>query len=234
MLITDGAHLAEWRVDAVDSDDIRVRSGIGTPRSVSAILGMNVETLRSWSRVRGHRIPMVHTVPNERRGWPTIPLIGLAEAHVIHVLRTGVGLKLSTIADFVERVREEGDEYGLASPDLVTDKIDIYRPVDSDLERVYDGHRPLSAVVQPFLRPIRLWQDGIAGAFAPDGLPGVEIDPRFSAGRMSFRRSRVPVFAVVGALAAGEAREVVAEDYGLSMDEVELVESKQEWLASVA
>lgn len=218
----------------MDANDVRVKSGICTPAGAGAIVGMKESTLRSWTRLRGSRMPLVHVASNERRGWPTIPLIGLIEAHIIHVLRTDVGLRMRTIVDFAERLRSNNDEFGFASPDLVTDTIDIYRQEDSELERVHDGQHPLSEVVKPFLRPIGLWLDGRPGAFAPPGLPGLEIDPRFSAGRLSFARNRVPVFAVLGGLSAGESADQLASDYELTRAEVSLVETNVDWLTKVA
>lgn len=65
-------------------------------------------------------------------------------------------------------------------------------------------------------------------------IPGVIIDPRFNAGRMTFFRNKVPVFAVVGSLAGGDSVQEVMEQYGLSAQEVAAVREHREWAAKAA
>ncbi|WBB80153.1 DUF433 domain-containing protein [Micromonospora sp. WMMD882] len=49
------------------------------------------------------------------------------------------------------------------------------------------------------------------------------IDPRFGWGAPVIARTKVPVEAVVGMWRAGEPSDVVADEYGLIIDEVEQV-----------
>lgn len=216
------------------ADDIRLTSGICTPRQVSSIVGVNQGTLRSWMQANSRRSALVRSAANAHRGWPTIPLVGLVEAHVVHVLRSQIGLKMRKVADYAAYLRAQ-DPFAMASPELVTDSIDLYFANAEGLERVHDGQQPLHTVVEPFLRRISLWSDGQPGVFIPEQMEdvGVTIDPRFSAGRMTFR-NRVPLFAVAGALRAGDDVALIAEDFGLSEREVLSVDENIDWIESAA
>ena len=68
----------------------------------------------------------------------------------------------------------------------------------------------------------------------PQHVPGVTIDPRFNAGRMTFVRNRVPVFAVLGSLAGGDSVDEVMQQYGLTLQEVAAVDEHREWAATAA
>ena len=50
--------------------------------------------------------------------------------------------------------------------------------------------------------------------------PGVTVDPAIVHGRPVVTGTRVPVEAVVGALAGGSTLEEVAEDYHLTMEQI--------------
>jgi hypothetical protein len=219
----------------MDADDIRASTPICTTAEVATLVGMPTPTVYSWTRKRGHRPALVHTVANDLRGWPTIPVVGLAEAHVIRALRS-MDIRMSKIAEVVNWLRNEAnDPFALASPKLVTDGIDLYVQRDADLERAFDGQRPIKETIADHLREIDVWPDGYAGGYSPERLgPAIQIDARFSAGRMSFVRNRVPLFAVAGGLIAGDSPESVAADYGLNPDEIALVERNLDWLKEAA
>jgi uncharacterized protein (DUF433 family) len=50
--------------------------------------------------------------------------------------------------------------------------------------------------------------------------PGIVVDPAVRLGRPVIRGTRVPVDVVVGQLAAGLSPEQVAEEYGITRDDV--------------
>jgi uncharacterized protein (DUF433 family) len=58
----------------------------------------------------------------------------------------------------------------------------------------------------------------------------VTVDPRYNAGQMSFVRNRVPLFAIAGQLAAGEAVPLLMSDFGLTAEEVLDVQKHLEWI----
>lgn len=219
----------------MDADDIRASTPICTTSGVATLIGMPTPTVYSWTRARGRRPALVHTITNDRRGWPTIPVVGLAEAHVIRALRS-MDIRMSKITEVVNWLRNEAnDPFALASPRLVTDGIDLYVQRDADLERAFDGQRPIKETIADHLREIDVWPDGYAGGYSPERLgPTIQIDARFSGGRMSFVRNRVPLFAVAGGLVAGDSAESVAADYDLTRDEIALVEQNLDWLKNAA
>lgn len=51
---------------------------------------------------------------------------------------------------------------------------------------------------------------------------------------MSFRRNRIPLFAVAGLLSSGEQPAVVALEFGLAAAEVSLVVDHLAWLGQAA
>jgi len=63
----------------------------------------------------------------------------------------------------------------------------------------------------------------------------IEIDPTIQHGRPVIRGTRVPVIRILGELAGGMTREKIAEEYGVTIDDViaaidyaaELVEQEQ-------
>jgi uncharacterized protein (DUF433 family) len=78
--------------------------------------------------------------------------------------------------------------------------------------------------IQQWLHPFPLAPGGYVEAFRVPELPDVEIDPRYSSGRMRFTSTGVPVFAVHGLLSAGEPPEVVAYAFGLDVEQVRAVQ----------
>ena len=199
---------------------------------------MPLDKLYSWLRKQATRPALVHgAVPPERRGWPSLSVVGPAEAHTAHALRTRLGHRWSMhqLLDFAERARKLAP-YPLAVPKLVTDGIDAFVEHDDELSRLYDGQTPLSEIGRPYLTELVPWDDELTGSYRPPELRSdlVEIDPRFNGGRMSFVRNRVPLSVVVGAMSAGDSAADVQSDYRLTDNEVDLVEQHVPWLLQVA
>lgn len=217
-------------------DDPRVSSGILTPAQAAGLIGMKTPTLRTWTKQRGRRPVMVHTVNPRRRGWPSVPLIGLAEASSLLALRT-VGISMSLLAEAADYIRDRYDDpFALANPRLVTDGTEAFaHDLSSDeLWRIRDNQVAFTEVLREHLRPLVLDRDDYVKAYRVP-LPDVDllIEPGFSAGRMTFT-NRVPVFAVIGLLRAGEDPVSIALDYGLLPSEVESVEQHIDWLEPAA
>lgn len=131
---------------------------------------------------------------------------------------------------------ETGDPYVLARPILFTDGVDVYRRIRGDLFRVEDGQQPIEQVIANYLSKVELDSDETPVSFKVTTSSGLElsIDPRFNAGRLSITRSRAPVFAILGALEAGEPAPVVAFDYSLEAEEVSGIEQDRKWLTEIA
>lgn len=190
--------------------DPRLRP-ILTVAEVAELVQMATPTLYSWLRPAASRPPLIRGVAAvEHRGEPSLSVIGLAEVHTAHALRSH-NWTMPQLIKFARR-EQQVDPYALATPRLLTDEIDVFVEQDDELSRLWDRQIPFSEVVRPLLRELVPWEDDRTGAYRPAQLQSdlVEIDPRFNSGRMSFRRNRVPLFAVAGALRAGEDAETVA------------------------
>lgn len=223
----------------MDRHDVRATSGICTPAAVAELARMPESTLRSWMKPSGTRAdPLIHSVLTMRRGWPSIPLLGLAEASTARALRDA-RLPMRVLVEAAEYIRDHADdEFALANPRLVTDGTAAYLHdvKTDDLTRLKDGQGTFVDVVRRHLRPLIPGDDGYVAQYRVMRFATSEvvIDPRMNTGRMYFTRTGVPLFVVAGALRAGEHPAIVAEDFDLTRDEVSEVESNLEWLEAVA
>jgi uncharacterized protein (DUF433 family)/predicted DNA-binding transcriptional regulator AlpA len=217
----------------MDGTDPRATAPILTPQEVSALVGMPVSTVYSWMHPTRTRPALIHNIEPEVRGWPRIPLVGLAEASVLRAMREQ-GVRMSEIGAAVLYLRERGGEFALGNPHLVTDGVSALLTSDHGLETLLSGQGVLVETVLEHLHPFTLAPDGFVRAYVVPRLEGVEIDPRFASGRMRFTRTGVPLFAVAGLLSAGDPAEVVADEFELSRGEVELVREHLPWLSTVA
>lgn len=218
----------------MDAKDVRAVAPICCPSDLSGLVGMPLSTVYSWMRPTRTRPALIHHVVPAVRGWPTIPLIGLAEASVLRALREG-GMKMPEIAAAVTHLREQSGEFALGSPGLVHDGVvALLEDPEGGLATLRGGQGVLVQAVRQHLHPFTLAPDGFVQAFLVPRLPGVEMDPRYSSGRMRFTRTGVPLFAVTGLLEAGDSPESVADEYELRVNEVELVGEHLSWLSAVA
>lgn len=218
----------------ISTDDIRASAPILTYPEVAVLAHMPEGTLRTWARGRGNRTAIVHTHKPFKRGFPSIPLVGLAEASSLRALRKG-GMKMTEIAraaDFIRR--ESGDNFALTNPRLVTDGATAFVQYDHGLRRIRDGQEAFVDILRHHLEPLHLGPDGYVDQFIVDQDTGITIDPRFNSGRPAFARSRIPVFAVLGSLAGGDSPDEVADDYGITIEEVRSVESRKDYFSLIA
>ncbi|MGN6413746.1 DUF433 domain-containing protein [Flexivirga sp.] len=223
----------------IDLAEPRFADPILTVREVASLVAMPVTTLQSWSGQRKSRPQVVTRLTNARRGWPTIPLVGLVESSVLRGL-IGLGLPRREIRGVVDYLVSEYDSpHPFADQRLVTDGRLAYalQAVDGAVvtgHRVTTGQQVIVDAIKGHVRDINFADDHFAQSYTVRGLAGVTIDPRFNAGRMSFERTRTPLFAVADLLSAGETPREVANDFGLSAAEVEMVQANLAWLESAA
>jgi uncharacterized protein (DUF433 family) len=198
-----------------------------TPREAAHYLRMPRSTLYGWLRPADSTTVLVHSVPAERHGWPSVPFIGLVEAYVLRNLRD-LGLSTKAIRGAALRVREEfRTPYGLATRRIATDGIDIFihYAQEDELARASDGQRPIRAVIEDYLRYID-WdiRDGAARRLRLPQFPAtapVMIDPDYAFGQPVLADRKVPVEAVVRLWRAGERMSTVAAEYELDRETVE-------------
>lgn len=218
----------------MERDDPRASVPVCTPLRVAQLVGMPRPTVYSWMRATPNRPALVHSVAAEVRGWPTIPLVGLAEAHMIRGLRNAK-MPMSEITLAVDYLRGKYGEFVLASPELLHDGVSALVRSAVGIETLRSGQLAFDVVVERELQPFRLAPDTFVEAYQVRELPETEIDPRFSSGRMRFTRTGIPVFAVYGMLQSGADEEVVAREFGIDLRLVEAVSNADAaWLSEVA
>ncbi len=218
---------------AVDYTEPRFVTPICTVADVAELVEMPLDTVKAWAGQRRSRRRMFTRTPQDHRGWPSVPLVGLVEANTLRTMRDL--LAPAEVEAAAEWIRERyNTPYTLANKRLVTDGAFAYvRENPSDLYRVRTRQHAFVEVLEEHLRPLVYENDDYPVAFGVR-IPGVVIDPRFNAGRMTFVRNRVPVFAVLGSLRGGDSVDEVMEQYGLTLQEVAAVDEHSEWAAEAA
>ena len=199
-----------------------------TPQDVARHLLIPRATLYYWLHEQANGTPLVHRVAPERRGWPSMPFVAVVEAYVLRSLRD-LGLTKQKIRDAAADVRRLFDTpYALASRRIATDGVDIFvRYADGDIARAGDNQLPVREFIADYLRYIS-WDvtDGFPAQLRlrqyPDVAP-VIIDPRFGWGAPVVAATKVPVDAVVDLWLAGEPLEAVADEYGMTREQVEAI-----------
>lgn len=199
-----------------------------TPRDVARHLDIPESTIYYWLSEKAAGEPLVHRVPPERRGWPSVPFVAVVEAYVLRSLRD-LGLTKSRIRDAAAAVRQTFDTpFALASKRITTDGIDIFiQHADDDLARASDGQRPIREVIGSYLHYIE-WDDAddMAGRLRLrqySDIAPVIIDPRFGWGAPVVESTKVPVDDVLNLWLAGETLEDVAYEYGMKREQVEAI-----------
>lgn len=217
----------------VDYEEPRFVTPICTVHDVADLVGMPLDTVKAWAGQRSSRRQMFTRSPQDHRGWPSVPLVGLVEAHTLRTLREM--LAPSEVEATAGWIRQRFDApYALANKRLVTDGAYAYvRENPSELYRVKTDQQAFVEVLEAHLKPLIFEDDDYPVAFEVR-IPGVAIDPRFNAGRMTFVRNRVPVFAVLGSLAGGDSVDEVMQQYGLTLQEVAAVDEHRDWAATAA
>jgi uncharacterized protein (DUF433 family) len=192
-------------------------------------------TLRSWTVGRTYRTrrgptdfePLIK-LPNPDQA--RLSFSNLVEAHVLRALRTRHEVPIRAVRQALTYAEEQlGLERLLLSDELLTSAGDIFlerygqlinltksgqiavrRLLEAHLERVDRGSEGLPTRLFPFL----------TGDLATAARL-IVIDPKVSYGRPTIVSSGISTEAIVGRIDAGEAVADLADDYGLSADEIE-------------
>ncbi len=217
----------------VDYTEPRFVTPICTVQEVADLVGMPLDTVKTWAGQRRSRRQMFTRVIQDHRGWPSVPLVGLVEANTLRTLRDLLApSEVDAAADWIRQ--KYAAPFALANKRLVTDGAYAYvRENPSDLYRVKTQQHAFVEILEDHLRPLVFEHDDYPVAYEVR-IPGVVIDPRFNAGRMTFARNRVPVFAVLGSLRGGDSIDEVMQQYRLTLQEVAAVDEHREWASRAA
>lgn len=192
-------------------------------------------TLRSWvserpvTAKRGERRsqPLIVPADQTRR---ILSFNNLVEAHILRVFRRTHNLQMSEVRKALTYASQHLDiPRLLLSKRLLTDGVHVF------LDRL-DGLVNLSASGQIYWRTILesqmrhvAWDEGdlayrlypeIAGVDSPADRPLVAIDPLLSFGRAFILSRGIATHTIVQRIDGGESVESLADDYGLSIAEV--------------
>jgi len=203
-------------------DDPRFSTGLLDVSDAGRFLGIPRSTLRRWAFGYAHGGPLLHVVDVAGRGEAQVTFIAMAEAHVLESLRlAGVRVARNRLAG------QFGREHALVAPNLATDGIDVLWDFSRSEEgqglmEGRTGQMVMREIVEDYLRYLT-WAD--------DGFPRmlelrrcqpskVVVDPYRAFGQPIFEASRTRVRDVANMLSAGEDPQVVADEHGVSLDDV--------------
>ncbi len=208
-------------------------------------LGVPTSTFASWAHgyvrrptpgrreVTGDAIVTVLPVQSKRDA--SVPFVGLAEGLVLAGIRRA-GVPLQRIRPALAKLGEEfGLEHVLASKYLYTDGAEVlydYAQREGDTPEAQSARRLVvvrndqyvfNEVIRDYLQRVEFAPDGYAQVIP---LPqyrqaAVVVDPRRGFGQPTFARGGARLEDVIGAFRAGEPLQVVAEEYGVSLSELE-------------
>ena len=173
-------------------------------------------TLDTWKQSS-----LIHSVSPARRGWPTLPFVGVVEGFVLRQLRA-VGFKRAQIAEAAAGIRREfGDEYGLARPGIGHDQgVEIFIEIGGELYRAKDRQQAIRETVANFRRCID-WVGDDPLRLRLARLGNVYLDPRFGWGRPTAGPSHAPINSILGLWYAGEPLRAIAAEYDMTTEAVD-------------
>ena len=191
---------------------------------------------RSGAGARAVRAdPIITARRPPQHGDPAVPFIGLAEAYALAAFRNA-GVPMQRIRPAIDALaRELGLEHALASRLLYTDGAEVLydfaqhagdTPAGEsarELVVVRNNQRVFSEVVELYLQRIDFAADGYAWLIRLPQYRAAEVtvDPDHAFGRPRFTRGGASVDDVIDLFRAGEPVDTVAEEFGLSRNEVE-------------
>ena len=217
----------------------RFRAPLYTVSEAARFLDVPSTTLAAWTHSYRRRsvtgAPILSAFPTTGPRRPVIPFIGLAEGLVLAAMRRS-GVPLQRIRPALAQLDTEfGLQHALASRRLYTDGAEILfdyaestedrQVVDATRELVVvrNGQRVFNEVVQSYLRRLDFGADGYPvlihlPAYEP---ADVVVDPARGFGQPIFARGGVRLDDALALFRAGEPLSTVADEYGMSGDDLE-------------
>lgn len=209
-------------------DDLRATMGLLNLTDAARYLAVPQQTFHRWARGYTAGQPLLHVLDAQpgRRG-ASVTFVALAEAYVLQALREA-GVRPQRIRPALKKLqREFGREYALVAPELATDGIDLLwdfsrTKAGAGLIEGGTGQHVMREIVHDYLRYVHWGSDPV-----PEELElrhcepsKVVVDVRRAFGAPRFAGTRVRVADVAAMLKAGESAEGVADEFGVSIDDV--------------
>ena len=206
--------------------------GVMSMTDAARYLAVSQQTFHRWAKgykqgeKRGE--PLLHLARTERVGAASVSFLALTEAYVLEALRNA-GVRVGKIRPALRILQKKfGTENALTAPNLATDGIDVLWDFSKTsggdgLIEARTGQTVIRAIVEDYLRYIS-WERGHeapARLMLPSCEPSkVIVDPRLSFGLPRFGLTGPRLVDVAGMLKAGEESAVVAEEFGISTQDV--------------
>ena len=211
-------------VDVLPVDDRRATLPLYTAADASFYLGVPESTLRRWVHPTEDQVPLITALEQKGHG-PFIPFIGLAEAFILTAARRNK-LTPRDIRDGVEAIKDEyGIDHALAHRmiyfDLVNREIGISRS-EHHHERARDRQMQFLDAVAPYLVFLDFGSDDYARKITLPRFPiRVTASPFVAGGDPIVQKTSVRLRDIIGLQTAGASNGEIAEESGLTPDEVE-------------
>lgn len=222
----------------------RFGDALYTVRDSARYLDVPTSTFRNWAhgyryrRVDGQDVvgpPVLSTLPRAGAWRPVVPFIGLAEGAVLSAIRRS-GVPMQRIRPAIERLDTElGLAHALANRRLYTDGAEVlYDYATSardegaaeaarELVVVRNGQHVFNDVVDAYLRRLEFHADDYVSLIRLPAYETAEVVVESSRGfgQPIFARGGARLDDALALFRAGEALEVVAEEYGMPRDQLE-------------
>ncbi|MFC4012636.1 DUF433 domain-containing protein [Nonomuraea purpurea] len=209
-------------------DDIRTRNGLLNQSDAARFLSIPQQTFNHWARGYERGRPLLHVLPQPAdHRMATVPFAAMAEAYVLDALRAA-GVKPRKIRPALERLQREYGQYVLVAPELATDGIDVLwdfsktSPEGEGLIEGSTGQQVIREIVTDYLQYVVRAEDGYPAMlrlrhWAPSN---IVVDPLRAFGQPIFEESRTRVADVAAMVRAEEDFEVIADELGVTLDDV--------------
>lgn len=222
----------------------RFNEPLYTATEAARYLGVPSTTVNRWAH--GYRVrhggrpetvggPVITSLSKTSQRGPAIPFVGFAEGYTLAAMRES-GVPLQRIRPALTRLQTEmGVGHALASRHLYTDGAEVLydyaRHTEDDavatatreLVVIRNGQCVLNDVVGSYLRRVEFGPDGYAQTVPLPGYATAElvIDTRRGFGQPVFVSSGARLEDVLGLFDGGESFTVVAEEYGVPIEQLE-------------
>lgn len=178
--------------------------------------------------------PIITALPRTVIGNARLPFVGIAEAYVLSAFRRA-GVPMQRIRPSLDWLLKNVGPHALASRDLFTDGAEVLwrfaqdsgegSPDDEVVRGLVvprSGQYVFKDIVEHYLQQIRYVDDNFASVIRlPQyGDANVVLDPHRGYGQPVFDGSGVRVADVLGPLRAGATFQSVADDYGVTEDQL--------------
>lgn len=207
-------------------NDPRFDAGLLDMSDAARFLDIPRATFSRWARGYARGAPLLHIVEASPRQ-AQVSFIAMAEAHVLEALRKA-GVRPARIRPALNRLAKEfGREYVLVARNLATDGIDVLW----DFSRTSEGQGLMEGgtgqmvmreIVEDYLQYLTWADDGYPEMLELRNCQPskVVMDPYRAFGQPIYVGSRARVRDVANMLKAGEDPQVVADEHGVSIEDV--------------